>query len=63
MNVAQLSATAAGEAIRSGECTSEELVQACLERVAEVDDTVQAWAYLDSDHALEQARTSSCRWC
>ena len=58
MNVAQLSATAAGEAIRSGECTSEELVQACLERIAEVDETVQAWAYLDSDHALEQARAA-----
>jgi len=56
MNPAQLNATAAAEAIRSGDLTSEELVQACLNRVDEVDQAVAAWAFLDPDHALDQAR-------
>ena len=55
-NLCQLTAVQAAEAIRGGEITSEELVQACLERIAEVEDTVQAWAYFDPDAALEQAR-------
>ncbi len=58
MNLAQLSAVEAAEVVRSGQITSEELVQASLDRIAEVDDTVQAWAHLDSDHALEQARAA-----
>lgn len=53
-----LSALEAAEAIRSGQVSSEELVQSCLERIAEHDDTVQAWAHLDGDYALEQARAS-----
>lgn len=55
-NLSQLTAAQAAQAIRAGEITSEELVQACLERIADVEDTVQAWAYLDPDSALEQAR-------
>ena len=56
MNLAQLSAGAAAAAVRAGEVTSEELVQAYLERIAETEDTVQAWAHLDPEHALKQAR-------
>lgn len=55
-NLSQLTAAQAAQGIRAGEITSEELVQACLERIADVEDTVQAWAYLDPDSALEQAR-------
>ncbi len=56
INPVELSAVEAAEAVRSGGITSKELVQACLDRIAEVDDKVQAWAHLDPDHALEQAR-------
>ena len=58
MNLAQLSAVEAAEAIRAGEVKSEELVQACLDRVAQIEDAVQAWTHLDPDYALEQARAA-----
>jgi Asp-tRNA(Asn)/Glu-tRNA(Gln) amidotransferase A subunit family amidase len=32
------------------------LVQACLDRIAEREETVLAWQHLDPDYALEQAR-------
>jgi Asp-tRNA(Asn)/Glu-tRNA(Gln) amidotransferase A subunit family amidase len=52
----RLNAVEAAEAIRAGEITSEELVQACLDHIADVEDTVRAWAFLDPEHALKQAR-------
>ncbi|MGA7985059.1 MAG: amidase [Burkholderiales bacterium] len=51
-----LSATDAARAIRDGALSSEQLTEACLARVREVDDQVQAWAFLDPEHALNQAR-------
>ena len=51
-----LSATDAARAIRDGAISSEQLTEACLARVREVDDRVQAWAFLDPEHALNQAR-------
>ena len=56
MSLSDLSATQAGEKISKGEITSEELVQACLERVEQVDGAIEAWSYLNSDYALDQAR-------
>src|SRR4029453_9922607 len=53
-----LSATEAARLIREGRITSLELVQACLERIREVDGAVQAWAFLDPEHALAQARAA-----
>lgn len=44
--------------IRSGRIKSEELVRGCLDRIAEVDDNIQAWAHLDKEHALTQARAA-----
>jgi Asp-tRNA(Asn)/Glu-tRNA(Gln) amidotransferase A subunit family amidase len=41
--------------IREGRISSVELVTACLDRVAEVDGDIQAWTFLDRDHALKQA--------
>src|SRR5574341_2052257 len=38
--------------------TSEELVGACLERIREREPAVQAWAFLDEQHALAQARAA-----
>ncbi len=56
MDLVQLGANDAAAAIRAGEITSEQFVSACLQRIAEVEESVQAWAHLDADHALHQAR-------
>jgi len=51
-----LSASDAARAIRDGAISSEQLVEACLARIDAVEPAVQAWQYLDPEHALEQAR-------
>lgn len=56
MDLFRLSAADAAEAIRDGKITSEELVGACLDRIKALEDTVGAWAHLDPDYALQQAR-------
>ena len=53
-----LSAADAARLIRDGGLSSEELVQACLERCREIEPTVQAWTFLDKEHALAQARAA-----
>lgn len=53
-----LSASDAARLIRDGVIRSEQLVEACLTRAQEVDADVQAWAFLDPDHALAQARSA-----
>lgn len=58
MNLYEMSATEAVAAIQAGEITSEELVQACLDQIAAVEDTIGAWHYLDPEYALEQARAA-----
>lgn len=52
----RLSASDAARAIATGVLSAEQLVQACLERIREVEPSVQAWQYLDEAHALAQAR-------
>jgi Asp-tRNA(Asn)/Glu-tRNA(Gln) amidotransferase A subunit family amidase len=52
----KLSATEAAHRIAAGSLTSEALVAACLERIAAREPEVQAWACLDPDLALRQAR-------
>ncbi len=49
------SAVELAAAIRDGATTSREAVQACLDRIAEIEDVVGAWTHLDPDHALTQA--------
>jgi len=64
MDLANLHSTSASDAarlIQTGVVSSEQLVEACLARVREVDAAVQAWAFLDPDHALAQARAAD-RW-
>lgn len=61
MRANELTAGAAAQAIRSGELTSERLVAACLERIAEVEARVGAWTWLDPDYALAQARAADAR--
>lgn len=56
MDLTQMCAADAAAAIRAGTVTSEELVGACLDHIKVFEDTVGAWAYLDPDHALKQAR-------
>ena len=51
-----LSAAAAAEAIRAGELSSEALVRACLDRIAEREPTVHAWKHIDHELAIAQAR-------
>lgn len=55
-DLATLTAADAARRIEKGEITSEMLVQACLDRISEREDVVQAWQHLDPDYALEQAR-------
>ncbi len=51
-----LTASEAARLIRDGIISSENYVQACLARIGELDEKIQAWAFLDPDHALAQAR-------
>ncbi|MET0503548.1 MAG: amidase [Candidatus Binatia bacterium] len=51
-----LSAADGARFIREGVISSEQLVEACLSRIRQIDGKVQAWAFLDPDHALAQAR-------
>ncbi len=55
MSLAALTLTEAAADIREGRMTSAELVRDCLARIDAVDAEVQAWAFLDRDHALRQA--------
>ena len=52
----ELTAAEAGRRIAGGQLTSEALVAACLERIAARERSVRAWAFLDTDLALRQAR-------
>ena len=61
MTLTQLSAADAIGKIRNGEITSEELVQACLDRIEQVDGDIEAWAHLKPDYALDQARMLDAR--
>jgi Asp-tRNA(Asn)/Glu-tRNA(Gln) amidotransferase A subunit family amidase len=51
-----LSASEAARLIRHGLISSEQLVEACLTRIREVEPQVQAWTFLDEGYALAQAR-------
>ncbi len=50
-----IGAAEAAARIRAGTLTSRALVTACLDRIAERDGIVRAWAFLDPDLALAQA--------
>jgi Asp-tRNA(Asn)/Glu-tRNA(Gln) amidotransferase A subunit family amidase len=51
-----LAASAAAEAIRNGTLTSEALTRACLERIEAREADVLAWAHMDPEQALAEAR-------
>jgi Asp-tRNA(Asn)/Glu-tRNA(Gln) amidotransferase A subunit family amidase len=54
----RLTAAEAAERIRTGRMSAEELVGACLQRVEETEPKVEAWTFLDPEHALAQARAA-----
>ncbi|MBI4189061.1 MAG: amidase [Betaproteobacteria bacterium] len=53
----ELTAAETARRIAHGKLTSESLVAACLERIAAREPDVRAWAFLDAELALNQART------
>ena len=57
----RLSLVEAAKGIAAGEFTSVELVSACLERIHAREEQVGAWAWLDPDQALAQARACDRR--
>lgn len=59
LNALGLADAAAG--IRDGRFSSVELVGDCLRRIDEIDGEVQAWAFLDRDHAMRQAEAADDR--
>ena len=50
-----LPASEAARMIRDGATSSRELVEACLARIREAEPQVQAWHFLDEEHARRQA--------
>ena len=58
MKPSALSLVDAAQSVREGRISSAELVEDCLRRVEEVDGAIQAWAFLDPDHARRQARAA-----
>lgn len=58
MDLTLIGAAEAAEKIRSGLITSEELVSACLEKIDQIEEAVRAWAHLDPEYALNQARAA-----
>ena len=57
----QISAAEAARRIAAGKLKSEDLVQACLERIDARDDKLRAWVHCDPYLALEQARAADQR--
>jgi len=57
----EMSARAMAAALAEGRVSSEDIVRACLEHIDAVEDEVRAWAFLDPDLALTQARDSDAR--
>jgi Asp-tRNA(Asn)/Glu-tRNA(Gln) amidotransferase A subunit family amidase len=61
MSLYSLSLTQAADDIREGRIASVDLVADCLKRIDEVEPRVGAWAFLDREHALSQAREADDR--
>src|SRR5262245_20926619 len=57
-NLHTCSATEAAALIGNGQISSVELVEACLARIREGDPRIEAWAFLDPELALAQAKAA-----
>ena len=60
-SLAKLGAAAAIGLLRGGAITSEALVRACLDRIARDEPRLHAWAHLDPERALAEARAVDTR--
>ena len=56
-----LGAAEAARALFEGRISCEELVASCLAHIRLDEDRVRAWAFLDPEHALRQAREADAR--
>jgi Asp-tRNA(Asn)/Glu-tRNA(Gln) amidotransferase A subunit family amidase len=56
-----LTALQAAQLMRGGRLSAEELTGACLARIEAREPEVQAWAFLEPEHALRQARAADER--
>jgi len=56
-----LGAGALAQGARNGAFSAEAVVRSCLDRIARVEDVVQAWTFLDPELALTQARAADQR--
>jgi Asp-tRNA(Asn)/Glu-tRNA(Gln) amidotransferase A subunit family amidase len=54
----ELSAVEAARRIKAGDLTAETLMRACLERAADRDAAVRAWAHLDPEQAIAGAKAA-----
>ncbi|MGH7374617.1 MAG: amidase [Candidatus Rokuibacteriota bacterium] len=54
MRLCARSLTEVAKDIREGRITATELVGDCLKQIDDLEATVQAWAFLDRDHAMQQ---------
>lgn len=61
VDLVRLTAVEAQTALGAGDLTSEELVGACLRRIAEREPDIGAWVHLNGDAALTAARASDQR--
>lgn len=61
MPLHDMTASAAAAAIRAGSLSSEALVRGCIDRIAETDERIKAWAFFDPRRALAQAREADRR--
>lgn len=52
----RLTATEAATKIQQDEATVEEYARSLLKRIEARDEAVQAWAYLDPEHVITQAK-------
>jgi Asp-tRNA(Asn)/Glu-tRNA(Gln) amidotransferase A subunit family amidase len=54
--IGALAATALAPRLQARELRAADLVEACLERIAELEPAIHAWTALDPDFARRQAR-------
>ena len=57
MEAWRLTASEALAKIQAGDLTIEDYAKSLLGRIEQRDDAVRAWAYLDPEYVLDQART------
>ncbi len=58
MEPIELTATEIVAAIEAGDLTCEAVSAACIERIEELEGSVQAWAHFDRDAVLATARVA-----